>query len=77
MTQGELGSLSGLGRATIASIERGRQAVAIHQAVRICRALGTHLSDLLGDAEGELQGLRNVLADHDLEIVRQLREQLP
>lgn len=65
-----------MGRATIASIEAGRQVVALHQALALCSALSVELGALLGQSaltdEDDL-GLSEVLDAHDLEIIRELR----
>lgn len=76
-SQRELGDSCGLGRATIASIEAGRQAVALHQAIQISQALGCDLGHLL-ECSQEESTLRELLDDPgDLEIVRQLLKTAP
>ena len=68
-----------MGRATVASIEAGRQVVALHQALSLCTVLGVELSALLAQSQRagredlELEGL---LEAHDLEIIRELRHGL-
>lgn len=47
LSQSELGKRSELSRATIATIESGKQSVALEQVYKICLALETELSDLL------------------------------
>ena len=80
VTQQELALAAGLGRPTVASIEKGRQAVSLAQAAAIANALGMELADLLramtspgesGRPE-ELQGL----SKNDFEIVLELRDQM-
>lgn len=66
-----------MGRATIASIESGRQVVALHQALALCSALAVELSSLVSThAKDDDLGLEDVLDAHDLEIVRELRHGL-
>lgn len=77
MSQEELGELSSMSRPTIASIEGGRQAVALHQALKLSEALGVDLTELVVDTTpARLRYLRGQLEDHDLQIVQQLREEL-
>jgi transcriptional regulator with XRE-family HTH domain len=47
MTQEGLAGASGIARATIANIERGRQHVLVHTLVRIMRALDVKFEDLV------------------------------
>jgi transcriptional regulator with XRE-family HTH domain len=77
MKQEQLADLTLMGRPTIASIEGGRQAVALHQALKLSEALGVGLGDLVAQAApSALRDLHGQLADHDLLIVQQLREEL-
>lgn len=50
VTQDELAARSGVGRATIANIERGRQAVTIGTLYLLSRAMGIDAGDLLNRA---------------------------
>lgn len=78
MSQEELADLTQMGRATIASIEAGRQAVALHQALKLGEALRTDLRELIADTTpSELRQLQGVLRDSDLRIVLDLHEKLP
>lgn len=77
LTQEDLSVRTGIGRATVASIELGRQAVALHQAVGLCKVLGVKLADLLEEPAEDLEELRGVIADSDLAIVSQIRQELP
>jgi len=68
-----------MGRATVASIEAGRQVVALHQALSLCTVLGVELSALLAQshqADTEELGLEGLLEARDLEIIRELRHGL-
>ena len=47
LSQSELGRRAELSRATIATIESGRQSVSLEQVYKICLALETELSELL------------------------------
>ena len=74
LSQERLGELSDMGRPTVAAIEAGRQAVTLHQAVALSNVLETGLMDLLGaGSTPSVDGLEQVLGDHDLRIVQQLR----
>ncbi|HVZ42518.1 MAG TPA: helix-turn-helix transcriptional regulator [Ramlibacter sp.] len=66
LSQEELGERTGLGRATIASIEGCRQAVALHQALLLARALEMHMLELTEGADDELENLRGFVTDEDL-----------
>jgi transcriptional regulator with XRE-family HTH domain len=78
LSQGDLGERSGIGRATIASIEGGRQAVLLHQAVALAAALDVPLTKLidtpLGDLEEELRGS---VSEDDLQKILDLTKGLP
>jgi transcriptional regulator with XRE-family HTH domain len=47
LPQEELAALSGLTRASIANIERGRQRVLLHQVIRFAEALQVTVADLI------------------------------
>jgi transcriptional regulator with XRE-family HTH domain len=47
LNQADLGKLCDMGRATIATIEAGRQSVTLDQAYKICLALEATLTDML------------------------------
>ncbi|MGH3784351.1 MAG: helix-turn-helix domain-containing protein [Pseudonocardiaceae bacterium] len=47
LTQREVAERTGMGRATLANIEKGRQRVLYHQLLDIARALGTDPRELL------------------------------
>lgn len=78
LSQDDLALLTHMGRATIASIEKGRQAVALHQALSLCKALEVELLEMIpGNKEGSssvYKELKGVLDGQDLEIVEQLHE---
>lgn len=81
MSQDDLAFLSKMGRPTIASIEKGRQAVALHQVMKLAEALDLEMATLLsGISEKasliDLSGLHETLSARDLEIVEQLQEEL-
>lgn len=78
-SQEQLAEKASMGRATVASIEAGRQVVALHQALSLCTVLGVELSALLAQshqAGREDLGLEGLLEAHDLEIIRELRHGL-
>jgi transcriptional regulator with XRE-family HTH domain len=47
LTQAQLADKSGVSRASIAIIERGRQSLPIHVVYRLCEALGIEVCDIL------------------------------
>ena len=49
LTQSALVDRVGLSRASVANVEAGRQAVAVHHLYRIAAALGVEVRDLLRD----------------------------
>ena len=67
-----------MGRPTIASIENGRQAVALHQVMKLCEALDVELTYLVFDRPyiSRLDHLAIDLDAHDLDIVQQLHGEL-
>lgn len=66
-----------MGRPTIASIEGGRQAVTLLQALRLSAVLGVELSQLVAEAQSSpLRHLHAVLEEQDLRIVQQLHDEL-
>lgn len=70
LSQGDLGERSGIGRATIASIEGGRQTVLLHQAVALAAALDLPLTKLIETPLGELeQELRGAVSEDDLQKI--------
>ena len=69
LSQGDLGERSGIGRATIASIEGCRQAVLLHQAVALAAALDVQLTQLLQTPLGELEELRGAVSEEDLQKI--------
>lgn len=78
-SQDQLAEKASMGRATVASIEAGRQVVALHQALSLCTVLGVQLSALLANphqADSEDLGLEGLVEAHDLEIIRELRHGL-
>ena len=78
-SQEQLAEKASMGRATVASIEAGRQVVALHQALSLCTVVGVELSALLAQshqADTEVLGLEGLLEAHDLEIIRELRHGL-
>lgn len=78
-SQEQLANKALMGRATVASIEAGRQVVALHQALSLCTVLGVELKALIPQSHPsesrdlELEGL---LEAHDLEIIRELKHGL-
>lgn len=76
MSQGDVGERSGIGRATIASIEGCRQAVLLHQAVALAAALEVPLTQLTQTPLGELEELRGVVADEDLQKILEMTKGL-
>lgn len=73
LSQEQLGGLTDMGRPTVAAIEAGRQAVALHQAVALSRALGVNLGELLEEpADPTLADLAYVLEDDDLKAITRL-----
>ncbi|WP_167481293.1 helix-turn-helix domain-containing protein [Acidovorax cavernicola] len=74
LSQERLGELTDMGRPTVAAIEAGRQAVTLHQAVALSNVLAVGLMELIGvGGAPSVDGLEQVLDDHDLRIVQQLR----
>jgi len=64
-----------MGRPTVAAIEAGRQAVALHQAVALANALGVQLAELLKeDVDQSLTDLAYGLEDDDLKAISRLLE---
>ena len=59
VTQDVLGMFSGLTRASVANIEKGRQRISIHQLYQFADFLGVHPKDLLPDP-AEVRQLRIV-----------------
>ena len=55
MTQGALGQHLGLSRTSITNIERGRQAIQLHQLYRAAEVLGASLIELLPSAKQKPQ----------------------
>lgn len=77
LNQEELAEQTEMGRATIASIERGRQAVTLLQAIRLSSVLGVELSKLVTDAQSAaLRIPRDALDERDFRIVQQLHDEL-
>ena len=79
LSQEQLAAKAAMGRATVASIEAGRQVVALHQALALCRALDVDVGKLLVEThesnslDRDLEGL---LEPHDLQIIREIRDGL-
>jgi transcriptional regulator with XRE-family HTH domain len=69
LSQGDLGELCSISRATIASIEGCRQAVLLHQAVALAAALDVPLTQLIQTPLGELEELRGMVAEEDLQKI--------
>ncbi len=77
LSQERLADMTQIGRATVASIESGRQAVALHQAIKLSEALKVDIAQLVNAPKSsEISSLGNVLADQDLQILEQLRAEL-
>jgi len=79
LSQEQLALGAELSRATVASIESGRQVVALHQALALCRALAVDLGSLVAQAaqpDDAGLGLEGSLDAHNLEIIRELRHGL-
>lgn len=75
LSQEQLGAMTSMGRPTVAAIEAGRQAVALHQAVALAKALGVQLAELLEEsADQSLTDLAYVLEDDDLKAISRLLE---
>lgn len=67
--------MTSMGRPTVAAIEAGKQAVALHQAVALAKALGVQLTELLEEgADQSLTDLAYVLEDDDLKAISRLLE---
>ncbi|MDP3650336.1 MAG: helix-turn-helix transcriptional regulator [Rhodoferax sp.] len=82
MSQGDLALLTNMGRPTIASIEKGRQAVALHQVVKLGAALDVDVailvSGLVEDSTSPgLKDLHTLLNPGDFEMLKQLHGELP
>lgn len=77
LSQADLGERTSIGRATIASIEGCRQAVLLHQAVALSAALDVPLTQLVETPLGELEELRGVVADEDLQKILAMTKGLP
>lgn len=61
LTQEELGEAAGLSRKIVGSIERGARKVDYEEVIRICRALGRHIEELvLHWSRSVLEELRKV-----------------
>lgn len=76
LSQEQLAEQAMMGRPTIASIERGRQVVALHQALNLSKALGVTLEELTSNsAPSRIRGLAGQLEDTDLEIIQQLLDE--
>lgn len=69
ISQTRLGERTGISRATIASIEGERQTVLLHQAVALAKAIDVPLMQLLEAPLGELEELRGVLDNEDLQKI--------
>ena len=80
LSQDDVALLTNIGRASIAAIERGRQAVALHQALALCEALDVNLPDLLPKTNDSstfaFEALKGLLDGQDLEIVERLHEEM-
>jgi DNA-binding XRE family transcriptional regulator len=78
LSQDELAQGTGMRRASIASIEAGRQVVSLHQAVEISMRLGVQVQTMIDESRGVtiLNEEHGSLADQDLEIIRQLHQGL-
>lgn len=77
LSQAELSDFSGIGRATIASIEGCRQAVLLHQAVALSAALDVSLTQLIQTPLGDLEELRGQVAEEDLQKILEMTKGLP
>lgn len=76
LSQEQLAEQTMMGRPTIASIERGRQVVALHQALKLSKALGVTLEELTSNAAlSHVRGLAGQLEDKDREIIQQLLDE--
>lgn len=81
MSQEDLALLTKMGRPTIASIEKGRQAVALHQVVKLGSALDVDVATLVSgliesSASPDLKDLHTSLTPRDFEVLKQLQEEL-
>lgn len=76
LSQADLADVSGISRATIASIEGCRQAVLLHQAVSLAKALEVPLTRLVQAPLGDLEELRGVVADEDLQKILEMTKGL-
>lgn len=76
LSQGELSERTGIGRATIASIEGSRQAVLLHQAVALANALEVQLTELIQPLFDGLKELRGRVADEDLQKILEMTKGL-
>lgn len=75
-SQADLADVSGISRATIASIEGCRQAVLLHQAASLAAALEVPLTQLVQAPLGDLEELRGVVADEDLQKILEMTKGL-
>lgn len=75
LSQEELAQKCGFGRATIATIESGRQSVSLDQAYKLCRALGQKLDEFLPpltalqDDTNDLQLIKSAVDSEDAEML--------
>ena len=75
LSQDELAEKCGIGRATIATIESGRQSVSLKQAYKICLALEQNLDVLLPpltalqDDTSDLQLIKDAVDPEDAEML--------
>jgi transcriptional regulator with XRE-family HTH domain len=79
LSQEQLAAKASMGRATVASIEAGRQVVALHQALALCSALGVDIGKLLvetRESNSQDHDLEGLLEPHDLQIIREIRDGL-
>jgi len=79
LSQEQLATKASMGRATVASIEAGRQVVALHQALAICAALEVDLGKLMAQTQelaSKRHDLAGLLEPHDLEIVLEIQDGL-
>ncbi len=77
LSQDELAVRTGIGRATIATMETGKQAVALHQLYSLCEALNVRLNQLLPPMESAelIRALgEQKLEKSDVDIIRELAQ---
>ncbi len=77
LSQDDLASKTGIGRATIATMETGKQTVALHQLYALCEALSIRVNQLLPpmDSAELIRALgEQKLEKSDVDLIRELAQ---